>query len=110
MAAHEPAEGWIGASMLRKEDARHLDGHGMFIADVRVPGIQDVAFVRSPMAHARVRQVGKPANGRVFTLADLGPLNILEAGPELAAHRHSPYPALADEHVRYAGQAIAACL
>ena len=29
-------------------------------------------------------------------LDDIGPLNILEAGPELAAHRHSPYPALAD--------------
>ena len=42
--------------------------------------------------------------------ADLGPLNILEAGPELAAHRHSPYPALADDRVRYVGQPIAACM
>ena len=50
------AESWIGASLLRKEDARHLHGHGMFIADVRMPGVQDVAFVRSQMAHARVRQ------------------------------------------------------
>ena len=46
------AEGWIGASLLRKEDARHLYGHGMFIADVHVPGVQDVAFVRSQMANA----------------------------------------------------------
>jgi carbon-monoxide dehydrogenase large subunit len=112
MAAHAPSDGWIGASLLRKEDARHLLGYGMFIADVRIPGVQDVAFVRSPMAHALVRQVIKPpgAIAHVFTLADLPPLNILEAGPELAAHRHSPYPALADERVRYAGQAIAACI
>jgi carbon-monoxide dehydrogenase large subunit len=48
--------------------------------------------------------------GHVFTLADIGPLNILEAGPELAAHRHSPYPALADERVRYVGQPIVACM
>ena len=111
-AAHSPSEGWIGASLLRKEDARHLLGHGMFIADVRMPGVQDVAFVRSQMAHAHVRRVFKPedAESSVFTLADLGPLNILEAGPELAAHRHSPYPALADDRVRYAGQAIAACV
>jgi carbon-monoxide dehydrogenase large subunit len=111
-AAHSPSEGWIGASMLRKEDARHLLGHGMFIADVRMPAMQDVAFVRSQMAHAHVRRVLKPegAEGSVFTLADLGPLNILEAGPELAAHRHSPYPALADDRVRYAGQTIAACV
>jgi carbon-monoxide dehydrogenase large subunit len=112
MSAQSPADGWIGVSLLRKEDARHLLGHGMFIADVRVPGIEDVAFVRSPMAHARVQRVIKPASGteRVFTLADLPPLTILEAGPELAAHRHSPYPALADERVRYAGQTIAACV
>jgi carbon-monoxide dehydrogenase large subunit len=112
MAGDTASEGWIGASLLRKEDARHLLGHGMFIADVRIPGMQDVAFVRSQMAHARVRKVTKPPDSteRVFTLADLGALNILEAGPELAAHRHSPYPALADERVRYVGQAIAACL
>jgi len=112
MEAHSPSDGWIGASLLRKEDARHLLGHGMFIADVRVPGIQDVAFVRSQMAHAQLRHVFKPegAEASVFTLADLGSLNILEAGPELAAHRHSPYPALADDRVRYAGQAIAVCL
>src|SRR5215813_3842021 len=112
MAAHSPTEGWIGASLLRKEDARHLHGHGMFIADVRMPGMQDVAFVRSQMAHAAVRQVTKPESdaGSVFTLEDLGPLNVLEAGPELAAHRHSPYPALSDDRVRYVGQPIAACL
>jgi aerobic carbon-monoxide dehydrogenase large subunit len=106
------AEGWIGASLLRKEDARHLYGHGMFIADVHVPGVQDVAFVRSQMAHARVRRITKPvdAAARVFTLADIGPVNLLEAGPELSAHRHSPYPPLADERVRYVGQTIAACV
>jgi aerobic carbon-monoxide dehydrogenase large subunit len=104
--------GWIGASLLRKEDARYLFGRGMFIADVNVPGVQDVAFVRSPMAHAWVRRVVKPADlaARVFTLSDIGPINVLEAGPELSAHRHSPYPPLADGRVRYVGQAVAACV
>src|SRR4051794_6393599 len=112
MAVQSPSEGWIGTSLLRKEDARHLLGHGMFIADIRMPGMQDVAFVRSQMAHAQVRRIGKPGSAatQVFTLADLPPLKVLEAGPELAAHRHSPYPALADERVRYVGQPIAACL
>src|SRR6202022_3126907 len=106
------ADGWIGASLLRKEDARHLYGHGMFIADVQVPGVQDVAFVRSPLAHARVRRVSKPvhAAARIFTLADIGPIKILDAGPELSAHRHSPYPPLADDCVRYVGQTLAACV
>src|SRR5262249_43360457 len=101
---------WIGASLLRKEDARHLHGHGMFIADINMPGTQDIAFVRSQRAHANVRHLAKPPElaARVFTLADIGPINVLEAGPELAAHRHSPYPPLADRPVRYVGQTIAA--
>jgi carbon-monoxide dehydrogenase large subunit len=112
MAEHAEAEGWIGKRLLRKEDARHLYGRGMFIADVRMPGVRDIAFVRSQMAHARIRQVTKPSgsDGRVFTLADIGPINVLEAGPELSAHRHSPYPPLADGRVRYVGQTIAACM
>ena len=112
MAHQAHAEGWIGASLLRKEDARYLRGRGMFIADVYVPGVQDVAFVRSQMAHAKLRNITKPAPsaGRVFALADIGRINVLEAGPELSAHRHSPYPPLADARVRYVGQTIAACV
>ena len=112
MSDHEKVVSWIGASLLRKEDARHLYGRAMFIADINMPGVQDIAFVRSQMANANVRQVTKPADsaGRVFTLADIGPINVLEAGPELAAHRHSPYPPLADRRVRYVGQTIAACM
>ena len=42
----------VGASLLRKEDARHLRGRGQFVSDVQLPHTQDVAFVRSPHAHA----------------------------------------------------------
>jgi carbon-monoxide dehydrogenase large subunit len=112
MNDHGKVAGWIGTSLLRKEDARHLSGRGQFIADVHLPDVQDIAFVRSQMANARVRRISKPAgaSGRVFTLDDIGPISILEAGPELAAHRHSPYPPLADGRVRYVGQTVAACM
>ncbi len=112
MTPRFPSSGWIGASLPRKEDARFLLGHGKYIADLRMPAMQDVAFVRSQVANGRVRQVIKPEGyaESVFTLADLGPLTILEAGPELPAHKHSPYPPLADDRVRYVGQPIAACL
>jgi aerobic carbon-monoxide dehydrogenase large subunit len=112
MSSRNGSGGWIGASMLRKEDARHLHGRSMFIADIAMPGVQDIAFVRSRMASALVRRVTKPSDGaaRVFTLTDIGPINVLEAGPELAAHRHSPYPPLADGRVRFVGQPIAACV
>jgi aerobic carbon-monoxide dehydrogenase large subunit len=112
MGDHATSEGWIGACLLRKEDARHLMAAGQFVADVRVAGLQDIAFVRSQHAHAKVRKLKRPAGAaaRVFTLTDIGPINVLEAGPELAAFRHGPYPPLADGRVRYVGQTIAACV
>jgi carbon-monoxide dehydrogenase large subunit len=106
------ASGWIGASLLRKEDARHLAGKAMFVADIKLHGMQDIAFVRSQFAHAKLNKIEKPQDcaGDVYTFADLPDLNVLEAGPELEAFRQSPYPALASGKTRYVGQSIAACL
>jgi hypothetical protein len=50
----------IGQSVPRLEDDRYLRGKGEFIADIRVAGIRDLAFVRSPVAHARILNVRKP--------------------------------------------------
>ncbi len=109
---HSPSESWIGARLLRKEDARYLKGAGAFVDDIRMAALLDVAFVRSPVAHGRLRRIAKPegSSDTVFTLADLGRLTTLEAGPELAAFRASPYPPLADDRVRYVGQTVAACV
>ena len=38
----------------RKEDARFLRGRGQFVGDIRRSGMLDVAFVRAPVAHARM--------------------------------------------------------
>jgi carbon-monoxide dehydrogenase large subunit len=63
----------VGASLLRREDDRHLHGRGQFVADVKMTGTMDVAFVRSPHAHARIKSISVPseARGRVFTAADM---------------------------------------
>jgi carbon-monoxide dehydrogenase large subunit len=45
----------------------------------------------------------------VFTAEDLGPLPLLPAGPDMPGFRQAPYPPLADGHVRFVGQPIAAC-
>ena len=47
----------IGAAVLRKEDERFLHGRGQYVADFRLAGTRDVAFVRSPVAHARLRAI-----------------------------------------------------
>ena len=44
-----PNEAWgVGASLPRREDERHLHGRGEFVADIKLPGTMEVAFVRSP--------------------------------------------------------------
>src|SRR4051794_18352 len=63
----------VGARLTRKEDDRFMRGRGQFVADIRLAGMKDVAFVRSPVAHARLHGVSAPdaVRGQVFTSADL---------------------------------------
>ena len=70
--ARASAQG-IGARLGRKEDDRLLRGRGQFVADIRLPGMKDVAFLRSPVAHARIRGISIPSAQRssTFTAADL---------------------------------------
>jgi carbon-monoxide dehydrogenase large subunit len=112
MNSHDGPGRWIGASLLRKEDNRHLLGASTFVADVRIPGMQDIAFVRSQSAHARVVSIDKPEGfeHRVYALADLGDIHCLDSGPELASFRTVPYPPLAGDRVRFVGQTVAACV
>ena len=65
----------IGARLLRKEDARHLQGRGNFVGDIGMPGMLEAAFLRSPLAHARIRGIGFAPElaGSIFTAADLEP-------------------------------------
>ena len=64
----------VGASVARKEDDRFLRGRGQYVADFRFPGIRDVAFVRSAIAHGRIRAIHVPPGleGAVFTAARPG--------------------------------------
>jgi len=102
----------VGSSVLRLEDDRYLRGRGRFIADIRMPGMLDVAFVRSPLAHARVRGVTKPEGleDSVFVMADLAGVKGIRADSGLAGFRSSIQPVLADEKVRYVGEPLAACV
>ncbi|MDA0260870.1 MAG: xanthine dehydrogenase family protein molybdopterin-binding subunit [Proteobacteria bacterium] len=102
----------VGASLGRKEDARHLAGKGQFVADLRIPGTLDVAFVRSPYAHARVGAIRKPtgAEDRVFTAADLSEIRPVRVIPEIPGFKGSDYPPLATEKVRFVGEPVAICI
>jgi carbon-monoxide dehydrogenase large subunit len=102
----------VGASLRRKEDARFLSGQGRYVGDIARPGLLEVAFLRSPVAHAHLEGVTKPtgAEHRVFTLADLPGVRTIRANSALPGFRVSEQPALAQGKVRHVGEAIAACV
>ena len=54
----------IGASLLRKEDARFLRGRGSIVGDIQLAGMHEVAFLRSPVAHARILSIRMPPASR----------------------------------------------
>jgi len=49
----------IGARVPRKEDHRHLHGRAKFVGDISVPNLWEVAFVRSPVAHAKIVKLSR---------------------------------------------------
>lgn len=114
----------VGSSVLRREDERLLRGQGEYLADIVLPGMVHVAFVRSPMAHARIEAIDLRAAaalpGVVMALdgAELARLMPPVKDQQLplpakwrttVAHRivDPRQPLLAIDKVRHVGEAVA---
>jgi carbon-monoxide dehydrogenase large subunit len=102
----------IGASLTRKEDARFMHGRGEYVGNIRMVGMLDVAFVRSPIAHGHIVGVEKPAGleHAVYTLADLEGVQPIVANSGLPGFKRSEQPVLAHGKVRQVGEMIAMCV
>jgi CO/xanthine dehydrogenase Mo-binding subunit len=102
----------VGARLTRKEDDRFMRGRGQFVADIRLAGMQDVAFVRSPVAHARLHGVSAPdaVREQVFTAADLVNVKGIRAVSGLKGFKVSEQPILASDKLRFVGEPVALCL
>jgi carbon-monoxide dehydrogenase large subunit len=100
----------VGASLPRKEDRRFLLGQGEYVGNLRLAGMLEVAFVRSPMAHAKIRQIRKPSGDRVFTAEDLHGVNPIRAVSSLKGFKPSEQPVLARGKVRQVGELVAMCV
>jgi carbon-monoxide dehydrogenase large subunit len=98
----------IGARVLRKEDDRFLRGGGCYVGDIALPGLREVAFLRSPLAHARIRSVRKPpgAEASVFVRDDLD-IAPVQAKLALPGFKPSDHPPLAHGKVLFVGEAVA---
>lgn len=107
--------GPFGKPVPRREDSRLLRGRGRYIANVRYDGQLAVAFVRSPVAHARIvsvdvsaaRQAPGVVDAATGADADFADLALI-AESALPTHIATPQPVLAAQKVRYQGEAVAA--
>src|SRR3990172_7489654 len=99
----------IGARLLRKEDDRYMRGRGQYVGDIRLAGMQEVAFLRSPLAHARIKSIGIPPaiRERVFIADDLAGVAPIRADTSLPGFKSSVQPVLATGRVRYVGELVA---
>lgn len=102
----------VGARLLRREDGRYLAGKGRYIADISYPGMLDIAFYRSPIAHARIGRITKPEAhaGYIVCAEDLTGVSGIQGDTALPGFRSSTQPILASGKVRHVGEPIVACL
>jgi carbon-monoxide dehydrogenase large subunit len=70
--------------------------------------MMEVAFVRSPIAHARIGSIKKTA--RVFTAEDLEGVKPIRAVSSLKGFKPSEQPVLARDKVRQVGELVAMCV
>jgi aerobic carbon-monoxide dehydrogenase large subunit len=101
----------IGQRIKRREDPRLIQGRATYVDDIKIAGMQHLAFKRSEVAHGRIVSIDTRAAQAmdgveaVFTGADLVPL----IGPMPIA---TPFPApehraVAFDVVRYVGEPVA---
>jgi len=102
----------IGGRVLRNEDARLVSGRGQFLGDIAMPGLRDVAFLRSPVAHARIAGIEIPDDIRasVYTAVDFEGIAPIRATAGVPGFKSSDYPALATGKVRFVGEPVALCV
>ncbi len=112
----------FGTPIRRNEDARLLSGQALFVDDVELPGLLHAAFLRSNVAHGRIRSIdvaaarARPGVIAVYTAVDLGdywaPGPLLVPPPPIAGitfNQRTQVP-LAKDKVRHVGEPLAVVL
>src|SRR5918998_2220991 len=111
-----PADGWVGRSLPRVEDARHLTGQSLFVDDLERPRMLYAAFTRSPFGAARIENISTddameiPGVESVITPSDLDGI----PGLRPVLHRDefvaTEMPLLSGETIHHAGEPVAMVL
>ena len=119
MATTQPGTGkMVGAQVRRVEDPRVLLGKSRYVNDIQMPGMLEIAFVRSLHAHARLQGLDVsaaleyPGVNAVLTGEDvasaIAPLRVEYDRTKAPTQKPCDWPVLARGKVRFVGEAIAA--
>src|SRR5688572_17818211 len=102
----------VGERVKRREDPRLIQGRGTYVDDIKIAGMQHIAYKRSDVAHARIKSIDTSAAEAmdgveaVFTGKQIAELlhPIPYGGPPGASPDH---PAVAVNKVNYGGEPVA---
>ncbi|MSR13589.1 MAG: xanthine dehydrogenase family protein molybdopterin-binding subunit [Gammaproteobacteria bacterium] len=108
----------VGARVKRTEDPRLVTGNGNYVGGMKMPGMVDMAILRSPEAHARILGID------VSAAQALPGVRLVLTGEDLRRHakpqragldrernptcKECDWYALASDTVRYCGEGVAA--
>ncbi|MDA3887667.1 MAG: xanthine dehydrogenase family protein molybdopterin-binding subunit [Allgaiera sp.] len=113
-----PKDGHIGPATKRREDLRFLTGKGRYTDDINIRGQAYAQFLRSNVAHGRIRSLdtaaaeSMPGVIRIFTGKDFEGIGGLPCGWQITDKHGQPmlepgHPVLAQGKVRHVGDPIA---
>ena len=101
----------VGERVRRREDPRLIQGRGTYVDDIKIVGMQHLAFKRSDVAHGRIVAIDVSAAEAmdgveaVFTGAQIA--EMLAPMPIGTPFPSPPHRAVAVDVVRYAGEPVA---
>jgi carbon-monoxide dehydrogenase large subunit len=101
----------VGQRVKRREDPRLIQGRGTYVDDVKIAGMQHIAFKRSDVAHGRIRSIDVSAAQAmdgveaVFTGAQIA--EVLAPMPIGTPFPSPEHRAVATDVVRFAGEPVA---
>ena len=104
----------VGSSIKRREDPKLITGLGTYVDDLKMQGMLHAVFVRSPHAHARIRNIATAQAGShpgvvaIFTGEQLRQyLGELPLGWILPDQKQTTHAPMAFDTVRFVGEAVA---
>src|SRR6202166_2101493 len=116
LSALDRPNSYIGRSVPRPNLARLTQGRGQYVSDVVLPRMAHVAFVRSPHAHARIKNVAtaeaKKAPGVVAVVTGVELAKVITPWVGVLTHlkgiKSAPQHAIAVERACWQGEAVCA--